>query len=87
MSRRKDNGLRDAELTVLQIEEEIADLMSRLSAALPDVVAPDLMLFQRFAKFHLDSIRESLLALNQCVLKAHRGELDRDALLALAQWT
>ncbi len=60
-------------------------LMSQLSTAPPNAVAPDLMLFQRFAKFQLHRIRKGLLALNQCVLKARRGGLDQDALLALAQ--
>lgn len=87
MSRRKDLVLRDAELTVLQIEEDIVDLMSRFSPAPPDAVALDPVLFQRFTKFHLDRVKESLIALNHCILKARRGELDRDALLALAQWT
>lgn len=64
ISSRKDNGLRDAELAVLEIEAEIATLVLRLSAAPPDAVAPDLMLFQRLTRFHLDTIRESLVALN-----------------------
>jgi|GEM_PF-3714922 len=87
MSRSKDFRLRDGELIVSQMEKEIASLERRLSAAPPDAVVPDLMLLQRFTKLHLDRIRESLVALNQCILKAGRGELNQDALLALAQWT
>lgn len=87
MSRKQDNELRDAELTVLQIEKEIANLVRRLSAAPPDAVGPDMILLQRFTKFHLDRVKESLIALNHCILKAGRSELDQDALLALAQWT
>lgn len=82
MSRRKDDGLRDAELAVLEIEEEIASLVRRLSAA-----PPDMILLQRFTRFHLDRIKESLVALNQCALKARKGEFDQNALFALAQWT
>lgn len=87
MSRSKDFRLRDGELVVLQMEKEIASLERRLSTATPDAVVPDLVLLQRFTKFHLDRIRESLVALNQYILKAGRGELNQDALLALAQWT
>ncbi len=87
MSHAKDDRLRNAELAVMQIEEEIADLLQRFSTAPPDMVAPDLNLLRRFTKFHLDRIRESLVALNHSLHKARKGELDQDALLALAQWT
>lgn len=87
MSRKQDDELKDAELIILQIEKEIANLVRQSSATAPDAVALDPVLFQRFTKFHLDRVKESLIALNHCILKAGKGELDQDALLALAQWT
>lgn len=47
---------------------------------------PNVSLEWRTVCHVLDRIKENLVALDQCVLKARRGEFDQNALFALPQW-